>query len=320
MRSLCSHEMLFARSEKRARALQPLNTSPKLVQLQGSAGKLIVTLLAPPTVQSSRNSLPVLLSVPHSGRDYPDWLLDNAPGGLGALATLEDPLVDRLVWRALKGGFAAVIARAPRAAIDCNRSEDDVDPSIIDGARRGRVTVRARGGLGIVPSRTQQHGFLWRRPISPIELEERLDQAHRPYHNAIESELGLMLDRLGCALLLDCHSMPPPQKDAAAIIFGDGHGRTCDPWVSQRAVEIANSCGFDAALNDPFAGGHVVERHGRPLRNVHALQIEVDRRCYLDDRLREPGPGFDRVAALINELSSELGREMLDRQFATAAE
>jgi N-formylglutamate amidohydrolase len=276
--------------------------------------------LRPPIVHEPRGLLPVLLSVPHSGRDYPEWLLESAPGGRQALASLEDPLVDRLVWRALGRGCGAVIARAPRAAIDCNRAEDDVDPSVVDGARRGRVTARARGGLGIVPSRTQQHGFLWRRPISPLELDERIEQAHRPYHSAIEGQIRLLLDRFGCALLIDCHSMPPPPAGTPPVIFGDGRGRTADPWVSREAVEVARHCGFEAGLNDPFAGGHVIERHAWPARAVHALQLEVDRRCYLDERLEEPGPGFDRVAAFVEQLAVELGEALIGRQFATAAE
>jgi N-formylglutamate amidohydrolase len=279
-----------------------------------------VTPLPSPIVHPPRGPLPVLLSVPHSGRDYPDWLVDSASAGRHALATLEDPLVDRLVWRAMKRGCGAVIARTPRAAVDCNRAEDDVDPSVVDGARRGRVTARARGGLGIVPSRTQQHGYLWRRPITPVQLAERLDQAHRPYHGAIEQQISLLLDRFGCALLIDCHSMPPPASGIPPIVIGDCRGRTADPWVSREAVEIARSCGFEAGLNDPFAGGHVIDRHASPERNVHALQLEIDRRCYLDETLREPGPGFDRVAAFIETLAAELGEALLGRQFATAAE
>jgi len=233
---------------------------------------------------------------------------------------LEDPLVDRLVWRALKRGCGAVIARTPRAAIDCNRAEDDIDPSVIDGARRGRVTARARGGLGIVPSRTQQHGYLWRRPVTPDELEDRLNQAHRPYHEAVEQLLADIVGHFGCALLIDCHSMPPPPGGAPPIIFGDRRGRSADAWISRDAQKLARASGFEAGLNDPFAGGHVIERHAAPARNVHALQLEIDRRCYLDEALREPGPGFDRVAAFVETLAVELGEELIGRQFATAAE
>ena len=262
----------------------------------------------------------MLLSVPHSGRDYPDWLIALAAGGKPTLTTLEDPLVDRLVWRALQRGCGAVIARAPRAAVDCNRAEDEVDPSVVDGARRGRVSARARGGLGIVPARTQQHGYLWRRAITPRQLEERLSQAHRPYHEAIDAELSLLLDRFGCALLLDCHSMPPPPDGVPPIIFGDCRGKTADGWVSGEAMTTARRLNYEAALNDPFAGGHIIARHGGPHRKVHALQIEIDRRAYLDARLQKPGTGFDRVATLIETLAIELGQSLIGRQYSTAAE
>jgi len=264
--------------------------------------------------------LPVLLSVPHSGRDYPAWLVEMAAAGRPSLTALEDPLVDRLVWRAMGRGAGAVIAQTPRAAIDCNRSEDEVDPSVVDGARRSRLTARARGGLGIVPGRTLQHGHLWRRPITPAQLADRIDQAHRPYHRAIDDQLSLLVDRFGCALLLDCHSMPPPAAGIAPIIFGDRRGRTADAWLSQEALNIAQRCGFEAGLNDPFAGGHVIERHARPAHAVHALQIEIDRRCYLDKKLSAPGPGFDKAAGLIEALALGLGEALLGRQFATAAE
>lgn len=276
--------------------------------------------LPSPIIRPPRGDLPVLLSVPHSGRDYPEWLVAMASGGRASLTTLEDPLVDRLVWRAIQRGCAAVVARAPRAAIDCNRAEDEVDPSVVDGARRGRVTARARGGLGIVPGRTQQHGYLWRRPISLDQLDERIAEAHRPYHEAIEQQLALLLDRFGCALLLDCHSMPPPPQGVPPVVFGDCRGRTADACISQEAMAIANRFGFEAGLNDPFAGGHVIERHARPARGVHALQIELDRRTYLDPTLKVAGAGFDKGALLLEALAVELGTSLLGRQYATAAE
>jgi N-formylglutamate amidohydrolase len=279
-----------------------------------------VSKLPSPLIHQPRGDLPVLLSVPHSGRDYPDWLVELAAAGKPALVTLEDPLVDRLVWRALQRGCGAVIARAPRAAIDCNRSEDEVDPSVIDGVRRSRVSARARGGLGIVPARTQQHGYLWRRAISPKQLEERLSLAHRPYHAAIEAQLALIEDRFGCALLLDCHSMPPPPAGVPPLVIGDCRGRTADGWLSAEAITVARRSGFEAGLNDPFAGGHVIERHGSPSTGVHALQLEIDRRCYLDQRLLRPGKGFDAIAALIEALAVELGQALIGRQYATAAE
>lgn len=276
--------------------------------------------LTPPLVHMPRGDLPVLLSVPHSGRDYPGWLLDLASGGQRALASLEDPVVDRLAWRAISRGVGAVIARTPRAAVDCNRAEDEIDPSVVEGGPRERLTARARGGLGIIPGRTPQHGYLWRNAVGRDQLAERLDQAHRPYHRAIEDLIGETVERFGCALLLDCHSMPPPAPGIPEIVLGDRRGRSSGWWVSSEALRITRDCGFEVGLNEPFAGGHVVERHGCPARNVHALQLEIDRGLYLDSTLRDPGEGFDRLSRFIEVLAVRLGEHLLAQPFATAAE
>jgi N-formylglutamate amidohydrolase len=260
----------------------------------------------------------VLLSVPHAGRDYPDWLVSLASKGRNSLEALEDPLVDRLVWRALGRGAGAVIARAARAAVDCNRAEEEIDPAVVQVLPSTRPSPRARGGLGIVPSRTATHGHLWRRPISKLELEQRLDQAYRPYHQAIEQQLSLLLDRFGCALLLDCHSMPA-SKAPPSIVFGDRYGRSAAPWLMTEATSIASDAGFKAAANDPFAGGHILDRHGSPQNGVHAIQIEIDRRCYLT-ATGGPNESFDGVAALIESLATGLGAALLQHRPAAAAE
>jgi N-formylglutamate amidohydrolase len=159
---------------------------------------------------------------------------------------------------------------------------------------------------------------LWRQPIESHELEDRLDQAHRPFHRAIEEQLGRILDEFGCALLLDCHSMPPPDS-GPQIIIGDRYGQSAAPWVTSEAVKIVTSVGFRAGVNQPFAGGHVVQRHGAPHNGVHALQIEIDRSCYLTGG-NEPGEGFEQTARLIEQLAFRLGQFLLDRRFAQAAE
>jgi len=260
----------------------------------------------------------VLLSVPHSGREYPQWLLANAAGGRAALESLEDPLVDRLAWRAVASGIGAVIARAPRAAIDCNRAADEIDPAVIVDAGCDPVGARARGGLGIVPSRSAPHGRLWRRPIDQVELELRVAEAHECFHSALAAELERLAAHHGRALLIDCHSMPH-RRGQAQVVFGDRHGASAAAWLSGEAARIARAGQWSVAFNDPYAGGHVVERHGRPERGIHALQVEIDRSCYLGRDQRRPGPGFDRAARLIEQLAVGLG-EALAAPDAIAAE
>lgn len=272
-----------------------------------------------PTIHPPRGPLPVMLSIPHSGTDYDAETLANATQGRRALETLEDPLVDRLCWRAIAAGFGAVIQPVPRAVIDCNRDEEEVDPAAIAGISPMPVGPRARYGLGLIPSRTHRHGALWRRPIDKSELRRRIDQVHRPYHQHLEDMLDGLLMRFGEAVMIDCHSMPS-RLGQAEVVIGDYRGASSAGWVSAEAARIARSAGFSVALNDPYAGGSIVARHGRPSEGAHAIQLEIDRSTYLARGGRTAGVGFDRIARLIEDIATGLGDALVARTLRDAAE
>ena len=262
----------------------------------------------------------MLLSVPHAGRDYDDRILANAAQGRPSLETLEDPLVDRLCWRAIAAGIGAVIQNVPRAVIDCNRGEEEVDPGAIAGISPAPIGPRARYGLGLVPSRTQRHGTLWRRPIDRTELNRRIEQVHRHYHQILAERLEALQLLNGVAVLIDVHSMPSRAGAPAEVVIGDRHGASCAGWLADEAARLVRLAGFKVALNDPYAGGAIVSRHGRPADGIHALQIEIDRATYLLRDARTPGPGVDRVASMIELLAIGLGDALLDRNLREAAE
>lgn len=266
---------------------------------------------------------PVILSVPHAGRGYSAALLRAARVPPHVLETLEDRLVDRLVWRAVGAGASAIVAHAPRAEIDLNRDEREVDPAIVAPAPPGHAllaTARTRGGLGLVPARLAGAGALWRSKMNRDELDRRILAIHRPYHAAVAEALAAARGRFGVAILLDCHSMPPRPAGEAKVVFGDRYGLTANAAVLAAATAAARHLGFAAAVNDPYAGGHVIERHGRPGKGVLALQIEVDRSLYLDAALQEPGDGFDRVARLFAAVCDAVGAAALGEPPAIAAE
>jgi N-formylglutamate amidohydrolase len=273
----------------------------------------------PPTLHPPRGILPILISVPHAGRHYDDLVLTNAAQGRSALETLEDPLVDRLCWRAIAAGIGTVVQHVPRAIIDCNRGEEEVDPAAIRDVSPAPVGPRARYGLGLVPSRTHRHGRLWRNRIDRIELTRRIEQVHRPYHQIIRDSLKSMIDRYGEVGLIDCHSMPH-RRGQAEIVIGDGHGSSAAGWFSAEAARIARDAGFKVAMNDPYAGGAIVTRHGNPASGVHAIQLEIDRITYLANDQRTPGAGFDRLAAVLETLATGLGEALGTRGIRDAAE
>jgi N-formylglutamate amidohydrolase len=276
-----------------------------------------------------RPASPVVLSVPHAGRDYGRHLLQAARLSQAVLETLEDRLVDRLIWRATAAGMTAFVARAPRLEIDLNREEREIDPALIaPPLPTGSLvqSARTRGGLGLIPSRITGAGPIWRERIPRIELQRRIERIHQPYHAALEAALAAARARFGEAVLLDCHSMPPRQRPdhdgsrTATIVFGDRHGTTISADLLDAATAASRALGYRTACNAPYAGGYIVARHGRPQRGVHALQIEIDRSAYLDADLRTPGPGFEGMARLIAGVAQAIEQRLLAGQDALAAE
>ena len=267
---------------------------------------------------------PVVLSVPHAGRAYSPALLKASRLPLRTLETLEDRFVDRLVWRAQAAGAVALIACAPRAEIDLNRDEREIDPAMVVPPPPPRMLIqspRARGGLGLVPTRINGAGSVWRHRIPAAELARRIAEIHAPYHAALERALGAARDRYGIAILLDCHSMPPQQDGAGpAVILGDRHGTSIALDYVEAAAEAARASGFAVGRNAPYAGGYITMRHGRPAEGIHALQLEIDRTRYLDAALREPGPGFDAAATMIAHVVAALAIKALEPPQAIAAE
>lgn len=266
---------------------------------------------------------PLVLSVPHAGRAYSAALLAAARLPRARLEALEDPLVDRLIWRALGLGAVALVARAPRVEIDLNRDERELDPNLVSPAPRPASVLdspRTRGGLGLIPSRIGSSGAIWLRRLPAAEVARRIETIHRPYHAALAAELERARGRFGAAVLLDCHSMPPRGGMEAGVVLGDLHGTSIAPRLMDAAMAAATAAGFAAVRNTPYAGGYVTGRHGRPAANLHALQIEIDRSLYLGPDLRSAGAGFDGVARMIAAIAEAVVDALLDRGHAIAAE
>jgi len=268
------------------------------------------------------SALPVLISVPHAGRAYPPALLKDMRHPASAALKLEDRYVDRLARVvARETGATLLVAEAPRAMIDLNRAPEDVDWEMFGRSERpdgGAVPAsrRALSGLGLIPRRLPGLGEIWRRRHEETELTARIDGIHEPYHARLSELFRSVQERWGAALLIDLHSMPPlvPRagQRAAQFVIGDRFGATCHGSLIAAAFAQLALDDRPVAHNRPYAGGYVMERHARPAQGRHAMQIEIDRSCYLDGRLAEPGGGFDATAAVLVGLVRRLAQTVTD--------
>ncbi|MBO9574975.1 MAG: N-formylglutamate amidohydrolase [Sphingobium sp.] len=272
---------------------------------------------------------PLVFAVPHAGRDYVDTVLDRARVTPATLARLEDRLADLLTHDLIAAGECVLIARRPRAMIDLNRDESEIDPqSIADLPRtvRPQSSAKVRGGLGLIPDRLAYAGALWRHPLPYAELVRRIEQIHRPYHAALAAALNEARARHGAALLVDVHSMPPIHPASGAgdqpprIVIGDRFGRSATGRLTDLAADIARGHGLEVAVNTPYSGNHILERHGQPARGVHAMQIEIDRTLYLAPDLMTPDGTLPAIRRLLGDLAQGLAQELSGPGLQLAAE
>lgn len=281
------------------------------------------------------SSVPVLLSVPHAGRDYPAELVSNLRVPPVELMRLEDRYADRLVQSAVNAGFPTIIAHSARAWIDLNRAETDIDTQMLAGSAKGQAAIpsaKTRGGLGLIPRRLQSCGELWRAPLAQEDVERRIAEVHRPFHQSISSILAAMRERFGTAILLDVHSMPPipsrfgadiDTERPAQIVLGDRFGRSAASIHAELVVAHVREQGFEVALNHPYSGDFILSAHGKPQRGVHTLQLEIDRSLYLDSALREPSGDIGAISRLVHDIASLLAEQAMGSGgsgFAEAAE
>ncbi|MEC3912095.1 N-formylglutamate amidohydrolase [Sphingobium sp. CR2-8] len=270
---------------------------------------------------------PIILSVPHAGRAYGADLLASARVPVSILRRLEDRRVDILVEPLIARGFSIIVARTPRAMIDLNRHEREIDPGMIADLPRDATlqsSAKLRGGLGLFPRRMPGAHELWRGPMSWAEARRRIDTVHRPYHAALGHMMAAAREAHGHAILIDLHSMPPlgaaAGQAAPDMVLGDRFGRSASTRLMMLAADVAASHGLTVAQNHPYAGDHMVDRHGRPEQGLHAIQLEIDRTLYLDGALDQPGPGVARMQAIIAGMVEALAVELPRAGYALAAE
>lgn len=259
--------------------------------------------------EPASTNAPVMFNVPHAGRIYPQAFLDRSRLDPVALRRSEDAYVDRLFAGVVQFGAPLMVAHFPRAYLDLNREPAELDPRLFTGplpADANTRSARVAGGLGTIPRVVGDGQEIYPHRLSVEEGLLRIDTLYTPYHNALHDRLARIEGRFGTALLVDCHSMPTLAGGSSGasrpvlapdIILGDRFGSSCAHSVVTFVERELRARGYSVARNRPYAGGYITEHYGAPVDDRHALQIEIARSLYMDERTLEPTAGFARVSA-----------------------
>jgi len=257
-------------------------------------GTVLSFSLTPPRTDPT----PVVVEVPHAGLSMDPvslaWL--SAPArSLGADADL---YADRLFADAPDEGAHLLVANTSRYVCDLNRAEGDVDALAVEGGT----------------ARSSPHGTVWRTttegrpaltgPLPRAEYERRLETYHRPYHRALAELVEERRKSHGFAILLCAHTMPSRGRDGhddagterADVVPGTRGRTSAGPAVIDLVDRLSRDAGFRVVHDEPYRGGFSTGHYGKPNERVHAIQIELARRLYMNERTLEPL--LDRFEAL----------------------
>ena len=221
---------------------------------------------------------PLLVSVPHDGRELPESIASTMTDAGKALPDT-DWHVARLYEFAREIGASMIVANYSRYVVDLNRPGDDA--SMYEGQR----------STGLCPLQTFDGRDLYLGDAS-IDIEDRLARYWRPYHDKVQHVLNANRDIHGHALLWDAHSITswmPTLFDGELPILNIGtyDGRSCAAALSDAVVNVAHESPYDTVFNARFKGGHTTRHYGRPAQSVHAIQLELAQRAYMNEQTQE---------------------------------
>ncbi len=267
-------------------------------------------------------AVPVVFDSPHSGMEWPADFTPAAPRE--AILTTWDAFVDELWADAPAGGATLIAACFPRAYIDVNRAEDDIDPALLDGPwpQPLATTDYSRRGMGLIRRFALPGVPMYDRPLAVAAVADRLQDCYRPYRTALRNRLDELHRAHGKVWHFNCHSMKSRGNgmnvDEGAlrpdIVVSDRQGRTADPEFTSRAAEWFAGRGFSVKINDPYRGGDLVATHGDPAQGRQSIQIEINRALYMDEAGFARGPRFAEVRRLMGRFARahcELAREKM---------
>lgn len=259
---------------------------------------------------------PMVLDSPHSGHLFPTDF--GAVAHIDALRDGEDCFIDTLYMPATERGVPLLAAQFPRTYLDPNRHAADIDLDLLpDGAWPDEYVPsgKARIGKALIWRLVGDGEPIYDRQLSVDEVRARVRRYHAPYHKALRELIDAAHAAFGVSVHLNCHSMPAvsgaigvagPGVTHADIVLGDRDGTTCEPALTEFVRDSLSARGYEVKINDPYKGVELVRAYSSPAQGRHSLQIEVNKRLYMDEATRQPHAGFDRLQTDLMDLVDAL--------------
>ena len=260
------------------------------------------------------NEVPLVVEVPHAGLDVPPHFAMRLLASARSIARDADLFVDELYAAAPDLGATMIVAKVSRYVVDLNRAETDFDSEAV---QNGPASPRAP--RGVVWRLTTDNERCLASPLAPAELEARLAEIHRPYHAALAEAVESKVARFGQCVVLAAHSMPSVGRsghgdanvERADVVPGTQGRTTAHASIIDVVERQAQQAGLSVKHDEPYRGGYATRFWGRPSEHIHAVQVEIARRLYMDEATLRPGAAFDATRRFATAVMRKLGEAAL---------
>lgn len=265
-----------------------------------------------------------LITSPHSGHYYPRDFIVKSKLDSQQLRLSEDMHIDALLEDVPKAGASLLTATYPRAYVDLNREPYELDASMFSDPLPNFVnkdSTRVLGGLGTIAKNVTERLEIYDRPLEFSEAEQRIEKIYFPFHSCLKQQLEMARDYWGAAYLFDVHSMPSNavrkfkggKSGSIDFVLGNCHGRSCDADYYDLVYNFLTDAGYYVEKNKPYAGGYITEHYGKPSEGFHTLQLEVNRKLYMNETSYDLLGNSDKMKNLFSDLISALINKTLEK-------
>lgn len=258
---------------------------------------------------------PLVLDSPHSGVVYPEDF--QYAVNFMDLRRAEDTHVDALFDFCSEIGVSMVAANFPRSYIDANRSLEEIDPELLDSPWPKPYTLskKAKLGKGLIWRMLDDGQKIYEKKLSVMEVEHRIRDYWIPYHTQVKDTLNLAYENHGYFIHINCHSMPSVSDQYSTdqpglihpdIVLGDRDGTSADPEITFYLRDAFLKHGYSCWINHPYKGVELIRAYSNPRLKRNAIQLEINRRLYMEEKSLDRHQGFDGLRADLKNILEDL--------------
>jgi len=232
---------------------------------------------------------PILITVPHAGNIYPDLFIKNLKINLCEVRRIEDYQSNKILDQIDEQMADIIIAQCSRAVVDLNRSRNAIDNSMFTQVFEHEPVFEKqmiKYGLGVFPNKIFGKTIL-KSPLPFSYAIHMLEHYYDPFHKSLNKQIMYLNNTFGFCYHIDLHTMPSKAllnfKKEPDIVLGDNFGKSCSIELINYFQNVFQENGFTVEVNNPYAGGFITRNYGNPSKGVHTIQIEINRKIYMDE-------------------------------------